>query len=494
MYVFGYYGYTKILNLSRYLATFNPKNKDRKLHRHVAFFGTMQECLEDCCGVSLADHVILVGLTELFRSTALSLVPKRKKNNKRARIRLISVVGFRESDMPIYGQHLIDILRFIEEDPGRQTMTGSFNPIDIGEWSGLAYLGPTEKLFNAIAAKDREAVQALLKDETLDINRRDPVGRTPLHVATLTKAEDICYDLIDAGARITPRLVSGRTVLHIAAQMNMVGVIKKLLERSAKNEEAAKEAEKEKEAAAKAEDEEGADSDEEHPSSVDDWSSDDDEVERKNKSAAKRVIALGEQNDVNEGDIPDDEANLPDILDINAADWDFRFNALAYAIIFGSSDAVDTLIEAGIDPKQAIPPKPNEYGACAIHPLALTTIIANQEAAGVIVDRLLRAGASSSQADTTLYSVFHTFVSKGKLELVEKLLVNDPTSKAAINVPTFSGGRAVHPLVTATHKSQYAMAALLLAHGANLTFSPEEIDKARKMCERFYSPDKYLMC
>ena len=33
------------------LATFNPKNKGRRLHRHPAFFGTMDECLEDCCEV-----------------------------------------------------------------------------------------------------------------------------------------------------------------------------------------------------------------------------------------------------------------------------------------------------------------------------------------------------------------------------------------------------------------------------------------------------------
>jgi hypothetical protein len=30
-------------------APFNPKNKDRRLHRHPAFFGTMEECIEDCC-------------------------------------------------------------------------------------------------------------------------------------------------------------------------------------------------------------------------------------------------------------------------------------------------------------------------------------------------------------------------------------------------------------------------------------------------------------
>ena len=30
-------------------STFNPKNKNRRLHRHVAFFGTMTECIEDLC-------------------------------------------------------------------------------------------------------------------------------------------------------------------------------------------------------------------------------------------------------------------------------------------------------------------------------------------------------------------------------------------------------------------------------------------------------------
>ena len=38
-------------NFNSNLATFNPKNKGRRLHRHPAFFGTMDECLEDCCEV-----------------------------------------------------------------------------------------------------------------------------------------------------------------------------------------------------------------------------------------------------------------------------------------------------------------------------------------------------------------------------------------------------------------------------------------------------------
>lgn len=377
--------------------------------------------------------------------------------------------------------------RFIEEDPGRQTMTGSFKPIDVGEWSGMAYIGPTGKLFNAIAANDRETVQRLLQDETLDINRRDPVGRTPLHVAALTRADDICCDLIDAGARITPRLVSGRTVLHLAAQTDMPNVIKKLLERSALNEEAAKEAEKLKEAEAtkeKSEDDDDAasDSDGEHPSSVDDWSSDDEGNEKREAAAAaKRVIALDEQPAADEGDIPEDEMNAPDVLDVNAPDWDLRLTPLAYAIVVGAPGAVDALLDAGVDPKQALMAKPNDYNSCTLYPLTLALVTFNEQTAATIVERLLRAGASSSQADTSLFSVFHAFVNSGRHTLVQKLLASDPTSMAAINVPSFSNSTAAYPVVTAASRSQYAMAALLLAHGAKLSYSPEDIDRAKKM-------------
>jgi hypothetical protein len=37
--------------LNSNVASFDPKNKGRHLHRHPAFFGTMVECIEDCCEV-----------------------------------------------------------------------------------------------------------------------------------------------------------------------------------------------------------------------------------------------------------------------------------------------------------------------------------------------------------------------------------------------------------------------------------------------------------
>jgi hypothetical protein len=33
------------------IASYNPKNTKRRLHRHSAFFGTVEDCMEDCCAV-----------------------------------------------------------------------------------------------------------------------------------------------------------------------------------------------------------------------------------------------------------------------------------------------------------------------------------------------------------------------------------------------------------------------------------------------------------
>lgn len=37
-------------------------------------------------------------------------------------------------------------------------LSGSFNPVDVGEWSLEAYFGPTEHLFAAIAANDHAGI------------------------------------------------------------------------------------------------------------------------------------------------------------------------------------------------------------------------------------------------------------------------------------------------------------------------------------------------
>ncbi|KAG8817296.1 hypothetical protein FRC17_011296, partial [Serendipita sp. 399] len=182
-------------------STFNPKNRDRRLHRHPAFFGSITEVMEDCCEYC----------PEPIAEEEKELQVEEDKVYIRGRI------------------------EFMQEDPGRQLMTGSFHPIDEGEWSAQAYLGDVERLFQAVANDDIETVRDIVEGG-FDLKRRDHVGRTSLQLALLGQREAIASYLIDAGARITARLVDGRTSLHLAAQYGMPNIVTKLLEKSKENE------------------------------------------------------------------------------------------------------------------------------------------------------------------------------------------------------------------------------------------------------------------
>ncbi|PPQ83597.1 hypothetical protein CVT25_006347, partial [Psilocybe cyanescens] len=164
---------------------FNLKKKGRRLHRHHGFFGTVEDDMEDCCENS----------------------PKPIDDDEKK-------LQAEENEAYIRGR-----IQFIEENPARQSITGSFKPIDISEWSEQVYINPVQELFTAIAAHDRATVQRLLS-ESLDVNQRDHVGRTYLHVAIFSKTTDIALDLIDAGSRITAPMADGRAPLHRAAQFD----------------------------------------------------------------------------------------------------------------------------------------------------------------------------------------------------------------------------------------------------------------------------------
>ena len=90
----------------------------------------------------------------------------------------------------------------------------------------MVYVRPTEAPFTAITNYDQKTVSQLIADG-IDMNKRDAVGRKALHVAILVKAEEIACDLIDAGAQM---IVDGRNFLHLAAQMDMAVVIRKMME------------------------------------------------------------------------------------------------------------------------------------------------------------------------------------------------------------------------------------------------------------------------
>lgn len=380
------------------------------------------------------------------------------------RINFTSAAALRTSCFDSYVEtpsELVD--RFIEEDPGRQSISGSFNPIDEGEWSETAYIQATAKFFGAISKNDTITVTQMIEDGE-DVNRRDHVGRTPLHVAIISNSVECANILIDAGARMTARLVGGRASLHLAAQTGQTSLVKKMLARSAYNE--AKSVEKPK-----------AEEVEENPevaervrmSSEDDWSSESDD----GKPLRKAPVKIDTEND---SDPLEDDKETPDILDLSNPDWDFGITPLGYAILSGSLEVVDVLLVAGADPNHATRAK----DADPLHPLTLTMYTQDEEHAAKIAERLVAAKAISSTANKNLLTIFHRMVVAGKTKIVTSLLNCDPNAKKVLDFPAWAGMGLVFPPVSSILSGDYATLSVLLAYGAKLEYSPEDASRAER--------------
>ncbi|KAJ3879583.1 ankyrin repeat protein [Lentinula edodes] len=450
-------------------STFNPKNKNRRLHRHPAFFGTIEECLEDCCE----------DCPKPIDEDEVKLQEEEDKQYLRGRI------------------------SFVQQDPGRQSLSGSFNPIDDSEWSAQVFIGPTEKFFQVIITSDRAAVARMIA-EGVDVNRRDHVGRMPLHVAVLAKAEDVACDLIDAGARITSRLAEGKTALHIAAQLDQLKVVKKLLERSKINEDLLKKDGDAEEGNGDVEMKEAV-----RDSSEDDWSSADDGVISMEEVEDTDVDDEDDGDDVDDdnGDdndgsprkktkskgvseppkapteynaLPEDDSGEPDVFDINAPDWDLCFTPLSYAILFASLPVIDTLLLNGADANLAT--TASYPDAPRLHPLLLTVYHSDEEQACSIAERLLQAGAASSAADQGR-TILYKMIEAGKTKLVNSLLRLDPKAGVVLNLPSMNmnNGRPTFPLIAAVQINNLEMVTTLLAYGANVVFKAEDVVRAQEL-------------
>ncbi len=297
------------------------------------------------------------------------------------------------------------------------------------------------------------------------MNCRDHVGRTPLHVSVISNSVECANVLIDAGARMTARLVGGRTSFHLAAQMGHTSLVKKMLVRSAYNE--AKSAE-EKLRAEEAE-ENSEEAERVRMSSENDWSSESDN----GKSPQKALVKSDTEKD---SDPLEDDKETPDILDISNPDWDFGITPLGYAILSGSLEAVDVLLAAGADPNHAASAKV----AGPLHPLTLTIYTQDEERAAKIAERLVAAQAISSTADKNLFTIFHRMVVAGKTKIVMSLLNRDPNAKKVLDFPAWAGQGLMFPPVSSIFSGDYATLSVLLAHGAKLVYSPEDASKSER--------------
>ncbi|KAL2859589.1 hypothetical protein BJX68DRAFT_276845 [Aspergillus pseudodeflectus] len=434
--------YTKDLLLN---AEWNkPKDREVNLHRHPAFFGSVQDVIHDCCGYC-----------------PKPVTPEEEE------------VAAEESKIYISGE-----ITFISDNPGRQEI-GSFNPITDTDWTEMAYIGNSAGLCQAIVDNDLKEVKRLVSEGIVDVNRRDHTGRTPLHLACMASTPQIVQHLVDNGARMIWRVADGRTALHLAAARGSVEIVRILLTKSDENEE--EEARKEE---TRKTDTESTGSDKESDEELLDGPSDDENGDATSYATGSFVDVKKEADD--QSTVPDETIDLgPDVFDINAIAWDTKASPLHLAILNGHVAVVEELVSL--------------FGADVILPIKLlnsydkspraailTLVLASQlpgEAAKAMSKKLLEVGASPAQADINHKTALHYLAHSGSPELLDVYRqLDQPAVDRAINHLAIQGfyydQRVESPLVSAIAAEDATKARKLLDLGAHPSISLEEYLKA----------------
>ncbi|CEH12417.1 FOG: Ankyrin repeat [Ceraceosorus bombacis] len=446
-------------------AAWNEKNKALLgLHRHPAFFGTIEECMEDCCKLC----------PEPQSSEQKELFEERCKDYVRGRV------------------------EFIKEEPGRQLMSGSFQPLTDDDWTTQAYMTSAQMMMKAVLDGNLECIHRLClggEDTARKVLlSRDQSGRTPLHLAILERKTKVAVTLVSLGARVTSRLADGRSAFILAAEQGNATVVQSMLMRSNANEAAALEKDatrKERTPSAsdgvtrivKKQSEEGGADDEasddgNRHSANEDQDSEDDEavlVKRPNKSRNEEAQQEG---------IPP-EVETPDVIALEDYAWDSGLPALHYAVTSGDPETVKILLDAGASPNMAV---------AGVHPLMAAVLIPEDEAAIAVIKVLLAAGSSSSrmtlhkarhnQVKSTMLA-FTAFVLAGRQRLVAALLELDAqraefaATFALFQGRSYSDFAVTSSLSLALLTGQLGTAALLLAAGAKAHITGEQYGAGR---------------
>ncbi|KAF3900224.1 Ankyrin repeat-containing domain [Trichophyton interdigitale] len=448
-------------------AEWNNQEREVALHRHPVFFGDVEDIIHDCCG-----------------SCPKPSTPEEEE------------VWEKESKIYISGK-----VTFIKDDPGRQAI-GSFNPITETDWTEMAYIGNTARLFQAIADNDIETVREWLSRDDADPNRRDHTGRSPLHLATMVSTPEIVQCIVDHGARLIARLADGRMALHLAAERGSVDIIRILLHKSEENEEAEEEKKDQQRATKKnpqteAEDVDMTDLDNMVVVNENPDDSDEDKMSLITGSFVdikKEDVKMG-----NEETIPDDiDESEPDIIDINTVAWDCHATPLHLAIVHGHVEVVKELVSSfGADvllpiklPKiNCLRPDPG-----AILPLTLPLKL-SQDQTLIMIETLLKLGATPAQADLSGRTPLHYFAARHRPALFDILTKHDPSAvKRAIDHLAVEGvyysGYAESVLTVAVDSRDPDIVEKLLSLGAppDINFS-KYIQVATRQCEWLKSWD-----
>lgn len=452
------------------------KDRETSLHRHPAFFGSVEDVIGDCCGYC----------PEAVTDEDLAAAEKEEK-------------------IYVYGN-----VQFIKDDPGRQAI-GSFNPLTDDDWTEMAYVGNTARLCQAIVDGDIEHVRDWCSQEEGDINSRDHTGRTPLQLATMCSSLEIVQCLIDNGARLVARVYDGFTALHIAAHRGDSQMVAALLKKSEENEEeeARKEdenrtirrahKEKAKEASNDADGDQMETDAHERDETMDESDDTDEDIDMVESDASDDSDRMTEGSFVRVRDaetlegssMPDDnDADEPDVYDVNVLAWDLPVSPLHLAIAGGHVEVIHTLVEHfGADVLLPVKLKDeyNRQPSEAILTLVLAMALPIKQALET-TKALLSLGASSSQADMDEITALHYVVSEGKTEILDMFFEYDAVAaRTAINHLSMEGWsrspRVKTPLLTAIRTEKPDMVTKLLALGAEPSITQEAF--ARSLHRKF---------
>ena len=290
------------------------------LHRHPAFFGRVEDVVEDCCGTC----------------------PKPHTDEERE-------VAQKEGEIYISGK-----VSFLIDDPGRQQI-GSFNPLTEKDWTDMAYVGNTARLCQSIVDGDVDDVLNWLSQPEADPNTRDYTGRAPLHLAVMASTPEVVKCLVDHGARLTARLADGRTALHLAASRGNNDMIRTLMEKSIENEEAEEERRDKRRQAAKSErepklsqdsmetDDSGEESEEDSDEEMVEYEKSETDAHSATTGSFIKIKKAPEDQD--DDIVPEESDDEPDYYQIDVLAWDVPCSPLHLAIVGGYEDTVKLLCD-----------------------------------------------------------------------------------------------------------------------------------------------------
>ncbi|KAK2600284.1 hypothetical protein QQS21_005003 [Conoideocrella luteorostrata] len=433
-----------------------PKDRQVYLHRHPAFFGRVEDVIEDCCG-----------------SCPQAVTPEEIE------------IAEKETEIYISGN-----VSFLIDDPGRQQI-GSFNPLTEQDWTDMAYVGNTARLCQSIVDGDIDDVLNWLSQESADPNKRDYTGRTPLHLAVMTSTPDVVKCLVDHGARLTARLADGKTALHLAAARGDRDMVRILMEKSIENEEAEEERQARRRkatvgdkvddapetsqspASQQVEGEEVEDQDTNIDGEFDGELVDDEQTNLDVHSLATgSFVNVSKDGENSEGLVPEESEDEPDYYKIDVLAWDTPCSPLHTAIVEGHEDTVKLLYDYGADSILPVKFLNNNNRSDTAVILTLTLALALPKDKAISMTRLLlKLGATSSQADAEGCTAFYRYVECGDTEIVDTLLEHDKMGmKTAINHIILAGYSwsmdAISPLHLAVQHGDPILVLRLLNTGA----------------------------